>query len=65
LIKVESKVKAYEIGDTDQYHDEAITVMSHWNYRDRVWIRVLDGEKVAVAGGDLIAAIQNAMNTKR
>lgn len=56
-IKVTSTVKSY-----DEPAKSDMAVHSHWNSKQKVVIEI-DGKQVTVLGYDLIAAINNAMNT--
>lgn len=51
--------KKVEIGSTKE-----ISVISHWNYGDRVILQV-EGKSVTVIAKDLKLAIENATNVRR
>ena len=66
MISVECKVQVYESQNPPSTNKMPIvTVRNHWNYTERVVIRIDDGTEVTVVGRDLITAIENAMRTNR
>jgi len=70
MITVINEVKPHEIGGTEistiRSEKTLLRVMSHWNRNEFVILKFDENEKsITVAGRDLIAAINNAMNTVR
>jgi len=65
MIKVTCEVKVYEKDGTScGMENQTILVLSHLIQDDRVEI-VFENARVVVVANDLIAAIENATNTKR
>ena len=64
MMRVDSKIKVYEVCGEDKYaKDNGMTVSSHWSLTDRVVIEVA-GEQWTVLAADLRRAIDNAVNHK-
>lgn len=65
MIKVTSIVPVYEVnGDNQVANPAPLIVKSHWN--DNMKVVVMVGEtKLTVSARDLIAAIENAINSNR
>jgi hypothetical protein len=66
MISVENKVPLFEINDKDTPLANAphIKVVSHWNSNSLVILK-FDSQSLAVKATDLIAAINNAINTAK
>jgi hypothetical protein len=65
VIKVHNTVNIVEIdGKECGGLDPTLAVHSHWN-RDQLVVLELDGKRVTVSAGDMLAAIANATNTRR
>ena len=60
-VKVICEVRAY-LEREEKATNLTLEVESHWNYRDRVYVRI-GSEETIVVGRQLIAAIENCMNT--
>ena len=67
MIKVENIVQCYEEDrkETRTLAYPEIVVCSHWNYSERIVLRLPDGKTYTVIAKDILAAIVNAQNIAR
>ena len=66
MIKVRNEVAVIETNgkETQGLERPLLIVASHWNWDDRVELTV-GGDRITVLARDLIAAVNNATNTRR
>jgi len=70
MIKVTNEVEPYERNGDDfecglKSKKPIIKVESHWNRQEFVIIQIADGDSFTVVASDMIAAINNATNSRR